>query len=84
MQFVLYRLVLTGNGNLLPVQNYFRLPLTGNGRNSIMVALADLRITVIFLQMEKIPALQVLSLRVCCQLAALIAAQVDICESSHL
>jgi hypothetical protein len=49
---MLYRLVLTGNGNLLPVQNYSRLPLTGNGRNSIMVALADWRFTLIFLQME--------------------------------
>jgi hypothetical protein len=45
---MLYRLVLTGNGNLLPVHNYPGLPLTGNGRKSIMVALAYWRITLIF------------------------------------
>jgi hypothetical protein len=42
------------NGNLIPVQNYTGLPLTGNGRNSIMVALSDWRITLIFLQLEKL------------------------------
>jgi hypothetical protein len=51
---MLYRLVLTGNGNLLPVHNYPGLPLTGNGRKTIMVALAYWRITLIFLQMEKL------------------------------
>jgi hypothetical protein len=50
----LYRYNYTGNGNYLPVLNYFWLPITGNGRNSIMVALTDWRITLIFLLLEKL------------------------------
>ena len=49
-----YRYQCTGNGNLIPVLNIFGLPITGNGRNSIMVALANWLITPRFLQLEKL------------------------------
>jgi hypothetical protein len=41
-------------GNVLPVPNYPRLLLTGNGRNYIMVALADWYVLPILLQLEKL------------------------------
>ena len=49
-----YRYQCTGNGNLIPVLNIFGLPITGNGRNSIMVALANWLIMPTFLQLEKL------------------------------
>jgi hypothetical protein len=49
-----YRYQCTGNGDLIPALNIFGLPITGNGRNSIMVALANWLITPRFLQLEKL------------------------------
>jgi len=46
--------MLPGNGHNIPVLNYSKLLLTGNGRISIMVALADWYGLPILLQLEKL------------------------------